>query len=91
MFRKTSLLLHKALFLKLSFYVFYNNFTTFNVCNITNPLNNNNTIWFKDIKPTVKINIVPYNAQGLFFIIMPLLFYIQYWNIICHVLYTVPI
>ncbi len=40
MFRKTSLSLHNALFLELTFYVFYNNFTTFNVCN-TNPLNNN--------------------------------------------------
>ncbi len=55
MFRKTSLLLHKALFLELAFYVFYNNFTTFNVCNNTNQLNNN-TIWFKGIKPTVKIS-----------------------------------
>ncbi len=27
----------------------------FNVCNITNPLNNN-PILFKDIKPTVKIS-----------------------------------
>ncbi len=54
MFRKTSLLLHKALFLELAFYVFYNNFTT-NVCNNINPLNNN-TIWFKGIKPTVKIS-----------------------------------
>ncbi len=51
MFRKTSLLLHKALFLELAFYVFYNNFKTFN----TNPLNNN-TIWFKGIKPTVNIS-----------------------------------
>ncbi len=48
MFRKTSLLLHKALFLELAFYVFYNNLS-FNVCNNTNPLNNN-TIWFKGIK-----------------------------------------
>ncbi len=54
MFRKTSLLLHKALFLELAFYVFYNNFTTFNECNNTNPLNN--TIWFKGIKPTVQIS-----------------------------------
>ncbi len=90
MFRKTSLLLHKALFLELAF-LFYNNFTTFNVCNNTNPLNNN-TIWFKGIKPTVKyLNIIPHNAQGLFFMIIPLLFlYTVLKMYFCCVLYTIP-
>ncbi len=52
MFRKTSLLLHKTPFLELAFYVFYNNFTTFNVNN-RNPLNDN-TVWNKGTKPSVK-------------------------------------
>ncbi len=34
----------------------------------TNPLNDN-TIWFKDLKPTVKsLNIIPYKWQGLLFL-----------------------
>ncbi len=54
MFRKTSLLLHKTPFLELAFYVFYNNFTTFNVWNNRNPLNDN-TVWNKGTNPSVKI------------------------------------
>ncbi len=55
MFRKNIPVIAQGSVLELAFCVFYNNFTTFNVCNNTNQLNNN-TIWFKGIKPTVKIS-----------------------------------
>ncbi len=75
MFRKTSLLLHKTLFLELAFYVFYNNFTTFNVCNNTNSLNNN-TIWFKNenvyILKKQALSIIGNNILNILVILIPL-------------------